>query len=86
MLTPIRVGQHPAVHEDPRGGWLRDLTEEGVEPHPGPTTGHWRPTGRQRGHAHLRPDVDTDGPERRLSHVRAIQAAVEALQACGHRL
>eukprot|EP00969_Alexandrium_andersonii_P051314 2254602-Alexandrium_andersonii.AAC.1 len=37
-----RLGQprlhrdHPAFKEDPRGGWLRDLTQEGIEPHPGP--------------------------------------------------
>eukprot|EP00969_Alexandrium_andersonii_P211206 9328260-Alexandrium_andersonii.AAC.1 len=34
----IHRDQHPALKEDPRGGWLRDLTQEGIEPYPGPRT------------------------------------------------
>eukprot|EP00969_Alexandrium_andersonii_P008383 365400-Alexandrium_andersonii.AAC.1 len=47
--------QRPALKEDPRGGWLRDLTQEGVEPNLGPRGDPWRPCGRHHELDHLRP-------------------------------
>eukprot|EP00969_Alexandrium_andersonii_P108196 4773910-Alexandrium_andersonii.AAC.1 len=52
--------QHPALMEDPRGGWLRDLTREGIEPNPGPRQDPWRPGGRHHEFDRLRPGVAQD--------------------------
>eukprot|EP00969_Alexandrium_andersonii_P351373 15435289-Alexandrium_andersonii.AAC.1 len=66
--------------EDPRGGWLRDLTQEGVEPNPGPRRDPWRPGGRQHEFDHLRPSVAQDTPARRMSHAHGALAALEAVR------
>eukprot|EP00969_Alexandrium_andersonii_P278735 12319375-Alexandrium_andersonii.AAC.2 len=82
----MRRDHHPALKEDPRGGWLWDLAQEGIEPHPGPRAHHWRPGGRHREFNHFRPSVAADTPERRASRARASPAALEAVGATQDQL